>query len=185
MSVNECINYCKNNTKRSATEFTLFCDPRHREYMYWLPCNGNENYSQEIFVFRGKSLGPIDYLTFNRYNFVTSSTKKSSQDDDDGVGSIQLFLYDEETNKKENTYTIIFYGCTAETDIFYYEYEINNTYSKTEKYKGKVILSGAQNDAWMLIIHNLGNTDVNEKRELANIKFYDQEFNLVFENSYN
>lgn len=174
ISANDCFQYCIDNTEREATEFQAIADPRYSEsYVYWVAGNGNSTKPQEIFIFREKFLGPFDF--FNRYEYIASSVQSNLSAENTGVGSIQFFTYNDD-NEKENEATLLLYGARNDLDVFWYECTVSVS-GKEETFEGKVLL---RDNIWMLRIFDLGNINESEKREVVNLKLYDDDKNLLY-----
>lgn len=171
ISSSKCVEYCQENTERTATIFECVSgDPRYSEtYTYWVAGNGDSTKPQEIFIFKEKFL--MNEFDFMRCEFVASSTQSESLADDKGVGSIQFFTYND-NNEKENEATRLYYGSLNELDVFWYECTVSVS-GKNETFKGKVMRN---ENAWML-----RSFDISETGNIVDLKLYDYDRNLLYE----
>lgn len=173
MSIEECKEYCLKNTERNATYFSRFGDGRYIEdYAYFVAADGDSSKPQEIFVFKKKFLGFID---FNRYEFIISSTQSNHNTERiNKFGSIQFFTRND-TGEKETGATLIFFGANADSNITEYEYLLS-VREGSNVYRGSVVKNKF---IWFVKFYNLGNADENNKKMISEVKFYDTEGNLV------
>lgn len=175
LSARQCEAYCLANTQRNATAFGALKDGRYAEkdYIYRIATDGDANKAQEIFVFRQKPLG---ILNFNRYEVVTSSTALDSAADAAGVGCIQFFTRNDK-NKREKGYTLLYYGVRAESDITQYEYTLT-TREGSNVYRGNV---SKADGFWYVKFYNVGTYDANEitKAQISDVRFLDADGNTV------
>lgn len=180
LSAQACIEYSKENTKRGATVFSNFGGNSiyKKSYIFWIAGDGDSTKPQEIFVFRSAFFGSSN--PFNRYKFFASSTQSEAEKDDAGVGSIQLFLRNDD-NEKENTYAQIYYGARAELPVFYCKCTIttiqNGKIVKEEKFDKRIRFN---DEAWILELHGLGNLSDKEKKEVTELKLYDESHKLLY-----
>ncbi len=174
LSAQDCIQYCIDNSKRGAVVFEPVSDPRFsKQYVYWVAGDGDSSNSQEIFIFKQKFWGAV--ASFNRYEYVASSTQSELALENNDVGSIQFFSVNDE-NEKENEPTVLFYGSKSDLDVFWFKCTLLVS-EKEEYYEGKVLLG---NKTWMLRLFDLGNTSGELKREILKLEFYDEEKNLLY-----
>ncbi len=175
LSARQCEEYCLANTQRNATVFGVLKDGRYAEkdYIYRIATDGDADKAQEIFVFRQKPLG---ILNFNRYEFVTSSTALDSAADTAGVGSIRFFSRNDK-NEREKGYTLLYYGVRAESDIVQYEYTLT-TREGSNVYRGNV---SKADSFWYVKFYNVGAYDLNEvtKAQISDVRFLDADGNTV------
>lgn len=183
LSAQGCIDYCKENTKRDATVFRNFGghSDRVKTYSFWVAEDGDSTKPQEIFVFRSAAFLGLRRSLFNRYKFITGSTLSETQKDDAGMSSIQFFMQNDD-DEKENTYTQLFYGSRAELPVFYGEWTITTTENgktvKEEKFDESIGYNN--NEAWLLELHGLGNINDKQKKEVTEMKVYDESHKLLY-----
>lgn len=169
----ECIEYCRKNTKREATSFCRIGDGRYIEdYAYWIAEDGDPSKSQEIFIFKRKNLGPLE---FDRYEFVLSSVQNTNDCEETKVGSVQFFTRKDNGDKETNS-TLLFYGATADSDIQSYQYKITQA-GELETHQGKILKTDS---VWILKIFDLGNGDENNKRQITEVNFFDSDEKLIY-----
>ena len=175
LSAQQCQAYCLANTQRNATVFGVLKDGRYAEkdYIYRIAVNGDAGKAQEIFVFRQKPLG---ILNFNRYEFVTSSTALDSSANTAGVGCIR-FITRNDKNEREKGYTLLYYGVRDESDIAQYEYTLT-TREGSNVYRGNV---SKADGFWYVKFYNVGAFDLNEvtKAQISDVHFLDSNGNTV------
>lgn len=173
LSAEECIEYCLENTNRSATNFTRIGDGRYVEdYAYYIAVDGDSSKPQEVFVFKKKFLG---FIHFDRYKFVMSSTQsKNNAKDENKFGSIQFFTRND-NGEKETESTLIFFGTQKDSDITEYEYKLT-VREGSNIYRGNV---SKGESVWFVKFYGLCNTDENYKKLVSEVKFYDSNGDLV------
>ena len=170
ISAAECEAYCIERTNRGATDFVCFGDGRYVEdYTYWVAADGDSTKAQEIFIFKQKLFG---LLNFNRYQFIASNTQVLS--DNNKVGSIRFFTRNDD-GKKEKASTLLFYGAVADSDIKRYEFSLTiaqgtNTYAGTIK---------ANNGAWLVKFCDVQSIDENTKKDISNVKFFNSKDEII------
>lgn len=171
-SVEQCFEYCRDNSRRSATEFMWIGDGRYvKDYVYLIASNGGASAGQEIFVFKRTPLFSV--YAFNRYRPVISSAQ-GSETSEKSVGSL-LFQTRNDKGKKDDKLTLLFYSASSDNDIVEYEYTLEE--SGNEKHKSGAVRYG--NDAWLVTF-----TDIGESKKLKEIRFYDKNRNLICEYRY-
>jgi len=182
MSVDECIEYCKEHSLRSAETFTRYGDGRYAaDYAYWVAEDGDTTKPQELFVFKRKLLlGSIS--AFDRYYFVVSSVDESLKTDtvdtNNRVGSLQ-FTTRNDKGVKEQTSTLLFFASNInyESRVMRYECKME-TNDGVETLTGNVPSYG--NDSWLLNFKDIGtNNEITKK--VIEVKFFDENGALVFE----
>lgn len=173
LSVQDCRNYCLENTERNSTYFSRIGDGRYVEdYAYFIAANGDPDKPQEIFIFKKKFWGSF---SFDRYEFIMSSTQSDKNEEDETeFGSIHFFTRND-AGEKETGATLLFFGANMGSDITEYEYtlkvgEKSNIYKKSVT-RGEFV--------WFIKFYDLGNADKNNKKTVSDIKFYDSKGNLV------
>ncbi len=172
MSVGKCIDYCLENTNRNATHFSRIGDGRYiDDYAYFIAADGDSSKPQEIFVFKQKSLGFID---FDRYEFIMSSNYGSESNN--GFGSIEFFTKKDNGEKEEGS-TLFFFGANKDSDITEYEYTLT-VREGSNVYRGRVVRTP---NVWFVKFFDISSLDENTKKLVSNVKFYDSKGNLVNE----
>lgn len=173
MSLQECIEYCEENTERFSTNFSRIGDGRYKEdYAYFIAADGDSSKPQEIFVFKRKFLG---FITLDRYEFVMSSTQSNyNTGGENEFGSIQFFTRNDD-GEKETGATLIFFGANKDSDITEYEYTLT-VREGSNVYRGNVVKNEF---VWFVKFYGLGNVDENNKKIISEVKFYDSNDNLV------
>ncbi len=173
LSVEGCMEYCKENTERAATSFSRIGDGRYAEdYAYFIAADGDSSKPQEIFVFKKNHFGPI---AFDRYEFVMSSTQSSgTPEGDNQFGSIQFFTRNDK-GEKETGSTLLFFGANRDSDISEYEYTLT-VKEGSNVYRGSVV---RDERVWFVKFYDLGNVDENSKKMVTDVKFYDSNGHLV------
>lgn len=173
MSVQDCKEYCVENTERSSTNFSRIGDGRYKEdYAYFIAADGDSSKPQEIFVFKKKFLG---FITFDRYEFVMSSTQSNyNTEGENNFGSIQFFTRND-SGEKETGATLLFFGANKDSDITEYEYTLT-VREGSNVYRGNVVRNEF---VWYVKFYDLGNVDENNKKMVSEVKFYDSKGNLV------
>ncbi len=174
LSVQDCIDYCLENTKRNATNFVRLGDGRYvADYAYFIAADGDSSKPQEVFVFKEKFLGSI--TAFDRYEFVMSSTQSDNETEKENkFGSIQFFPRDDNGEKSTRS-TLIFFGARKDSDITEYEYTLT-VREGSNVYRGRV---GKVPKVWYIKFFDLCDTDYNSKKVISDVKFFDSEGNLV------
>lgn len=168
-SVEQCFEYCTENSRRSATQFLRIGDGRYvHDYSYLIAADGDASMGQEIFVFRKTSL--FSAFGLDRYRLVISSAQ-GSETSEKSVGSL-LFQTRNDKGKKDDGYTLLFYCSSAGNDIVEYEYVLEE--NGKEKSESGGVKYG--NDAWLVVF-----TDIGENKKLKEICFYDKNHNLICE----
>jgi hypothetical protein len=169
LSPSQCLNYCRKHSQRNATSFSCISDGRYaRNYIYWIAEDGKRDDFQEIFVFRQKDLGPID---IDRYQFVFKSTPGSQNTK---IGAIQFFARND-SDEKETGATLLLFGSRMDADVRKYEFDLSIREGK-QTYNGYV----ARTDKiWYVKFYDLGNTDENRKKEVKNVRLYDENDHLI------
>ncbi len=172
-SVQECINYCIENSERGATSFSRIGDGRYIEdYAYFIAADGDSTKPQEIFVFKKRFFG---FMALDRYEFVMSSTQGGHiGEGENDFGSIQFFTKNNK-GEKETGSTLLFFGAIKDSDITGYEYTLT-VREGSNVYSGNVV---KEESVWFVKFCDLGNVSENSKKLVSEVKFYDSEGNIV------
>lgn len=173
-SVAQCVEYCQENSIRSAKTFIRIGDGRYvKDYAYWIAADGDSSKSQEIFIFRKKYL----FMThgFDRFVFVTSSVQSKESNSGSLIGSFQ-FHTRRDNGEKEDASTLLFYSSTADNDIVRYEciVEENGTQKREE---GHVNYG---NEVWLIKFTDIRSGENNESKKILEVKFYDKNNKLIY-----
>lgn len=173
-SVQGCIDYCVENSQRSATTFIRIGDPRHvEEYAYFIAADGDPSKPQEIFVFREKFFGSSSY--WDRYVFVMSSTQATGNvKSGKGYGSLRFFAKNDH-DETEKGATLIYFGASKESDIFGCEYTVTIPEGSLTGRKKAL----KDNYVWSISFFDLCNTDHTAEKEISDVRFYDYNGNPI------
>lgn len=173
MSVDQCREYCMQNSRRYATHFARLGDDNN--YAYFIAADGDEEMAQEAFIFKKKNLGSI--AAFDRYRFIASTHNEieSRKEGDTEYGVIHFFQTNDR-GKKEPDSTLIFFGAKASSKIASYEYTLT-VREGSSVFRGNVVGQGP--DFWFVTFHGVNNSEETRKRVISDVKFYDAKGNLI------
>lgn len=173
LSAEDCIEYCKERTRRGASEFVPMGDGRYAlDYVYWIAADGDSSKPQEIFAFKKKHVWPF---RLERYKFEASSVEDFSAEGSTEAGSLQFFTIDDK-GKKESASTLLFFGSLADSAITSYEYTLS-VREGSAVYRGNVLNNSS--GVWLVKFFGLENVSEATKKVVSDVKFYDAQGNLV------
>lgn len=169
LSAEDCIEYCREHSGRSANEFMVVGDGRYTyDYLYYVAINGDESKSQEVFVFKNKPLGKSD--AFNRRVFVA---------DNAGVGNSKVgvlqFHTREDDGKKDTAATLLLFASNA-SGVTYYETTFVK-YGVEQTSKKEVVYTA--DGGWLSVITDLGYKE-GVTTTIKKVDFYNAKGELVY-----
>lgn len=183
MSMDQCVEYCKENSEVGNTTFANVTDTTYKHaYSFWIATDVDvdENEQQELFIFRKSFFGKID---FHRYKLYDKSIYGISGEDLGVVGYLQLFLKDD-SGEKEPTATLFLFGSEMTDnsdhvgDPTHYTYTLE-TDDGSNTFEGHIAYDQSENgSAWMNRINGITET-AGIKKVVSNFVFYDDEDNVV------
>ncbi len=163
MSAQNCVEYCVENFKRGATQFSCLGDGRYTyDYNYWIAVDGNEDEGQEAFVFKKVRSGIFD---LNRYKFVVGSNQGSTTDS--RYGSLEFFTRNDK-GEKETKPSLIYFGSLSDADVFYCEYKL--TVSDGNSVLNRKVIRN--DNVWIVKFFDTDNSSEETKKIISDVKFY-------------